>query len=176
MIDQPENNPHRKGGMIMLIIAWTIIFIGLIWFFSAWSDKQENPNRGLQVQAREGELTLLRNRSGHYITEGEINGEKVTFLLDTGATQVALSKTLARKLKLKLRGNVSLQTANGMTAGSMTRLDSVRIGTIEQRDVSAVVTDGIDDGMVLLGMSFLKKLEILQKNDKLILKTNRVNE
>lgn len=160
----------------MLIIAWAIIFIGLIWYFGGWLEQQENPNKGQQLQVQSGELILLPNRSGHYVVDGEINGEVVTFLLDTGATQVALSKKLAQKLGLKSRGSVSLQTANGMVVGFMTRLDSVRVGTIEQHNVSAVVTEGMSDDMVLLGMSFLKKLEIIQKNDKLILKLNSVNQ
>jgi aspartyl protease family protein len=169
-MDAPENNPFRKNGMIMLIIAWVVIFFGLFLYFGNWTEKQENPNKGGPLQTQAGELVLLPNRAGHYVVDGEINGEKVRFLLDTGATEVALSQSLAQQLHLRSQGSISLQTANGTVAGFLTRLDSVRLGTIEQHNVSAVVTKGMRDDTVLLGMSFLKRLEITQKNDRLILK------
>ncbi len=165
-----NSNPHRRTGMTMLVIAWLLVFAGIYWFFNGWYIRQTNPNPQGALQSQTGEVILQRNRAGHYVADGEINGAPVTFLLDTGATQVAMSAKLASQLGLRRGANVTVQTANGMAQGFTTRLDSVRLGFIEVNNVSAIVSDGMDDGMVLLGMSFLKQLEFTQRNDQLILK------
>jgi aspartyl protease family protein len=163
-------NPHGRGGKIMLTIAWLLIIGGLYWFFNGWEEKQINPNTARVLDQQQGELTLVRNRAGHYVAEGEINGRHVTFLLDTGATWVALPTGLARELGLKRGAAITLQTANGAAVGYQTRLDSVRLGPIEMRDVGALVADGMDADTVLLGMNFLKRLEFTQRGEQLILK------
>lgn len=163
--------PHG-GGAMMLVIGWLIIIAIVFWLFYGWSERQANPNRVL-VSAPGGEIVLQRNRAGQYVADGEVNGERVTFLLDTGATQVALSAVLARKLGLKRGPSVTLQTAAGPVRGYAARLDSVRLAGIEMRDVGALVSDGLEPGLVLLGMNFLKRLEMIQRGDQLILKPMR---
>ena len=163
-------NPFRRSGMVMLAIAWLLIIGALYWFFSGWEAQQTNPNTARVLNQQQGELTLMRNRAGHYVAAGEINGRRVTFLLDTGATWVALPTGLARELGLKRGAAITLQTANGTTVGYQTRLDSVRLGPIEMRDVAALVADGMDADTVLLGMNFLRRLEFTQRGDQLILK------
>jgi aspartyl protease family protein len=168
-MEQPQN-PHRRSGVAMLIIAWVLVFGLAYWFFSGWEARQYNPNPQALLQKQSGEVTLKRNREGHYVAEGEINGTRVAFLLDTGATQVALPVSLARRLELKHGPAVTLSTANGTVIGYETRLQSVRLGSIEMHDVGAVVTDGMANGTVLLGMTFLKHLEFAQREDRLILR------
>ena len=163
-------NPYRRGGRWMLAAAWMLILGGLYWYFSAWTSAQNNPNTAAVLDAQQGELTLLRNRAGHYVADGEINGRRVSFLLDTGATEVALPVAIARELGLKRGAAVTVQTANGAGAGFETRLNRVRVGPIEMRDVTAIVGDGIADDTVLLGMSFLKRVEFTQRGDRLILR------
>ena len=165
-----NTNPHSRSGKIMLTIAWLLIMGGVYWFFSGWEAQQVNPNTARVLNQQQGELTLERNRAGHYVAEGEINGGHVTFLLDTGATWVALPTRLARELGLQRGAAVTLQTANGTTVGYQTRLASVRVGPVELRDVAALISDGIDDATVLLGMSFLKRVEFTQRGEQLILK------
>lgn len=163
-------NPFRRSGTVMLFITWMLILGGLYWYFNGWEEQQVNPNPARVLNAQQGELTLVRNRAGHYVAEGEINGRRVTFLLDTGATWVALPTSLARELGLKRGAAITLQTANGSAVGYQTRLDSVRLGPIDLRDVAALVADGMDAGTVLLGMSFLKRVEFTQRGDQLILR------
>jgi len=157
------------GGAGMLIIGWLIIIGIVFWVFHGWSERQANPNQAL-VSMPTGEVVLQRNRAGQYVADGEINGRRVTFLLDTGATQVALSTQLARELGLKRGAVVTLQTAAGPARGYAVRLDSVRLAGIEMRDVGALVSDGLAPEMVLLGMNFLKRVEMIQRGDQLILK------
>lgn len=166
-------NPHRRSGTVMLAIAWLLIIGGLYWYFSAREAREANPNTLAVLGHQQGDLTLARNRAGHYVAEGEINGRRVIFLLDTGATWVALPLALGRELGLKRGAAVTLQTANGPAAGYQTRLASVRLGPLELRDVAAVMADGLDADAVLLGMSFLKRVEFTQRDGALILRPLR---
>jgi aspartyl protease family protein len=172
IIDPRLSIRRAGGGAMMLVIGWLIVIGIVFWVFHDWSERQSNPNRAL-VSVPTGEVVLQRNRAGQYVAEGEINGAGVTFLLDTGATQVALSTQLARELGLKLGPSVTLQTAAGPTRGYMVRLDSVRLAGFEMRDVGALVSGGLEPGLVLLGMNFLKRLEMIQRGDQLILKPMR---
>ncbi len=163
-------NPHSGSGKTMLVIAWLLIMGGVYWYFNGWEAREANPNTARVLNQQQGDLTLERNRAGHYVAEGGINGRRVTFLLDTGATWVAMPLALGRELGLKRGAAVTLQTANGASVGYQTRLDRVQLGPLELRDVAAVMADGLDADTVLLGMSFLKRVEFTQRDGKLILR------
>jgi len=165
-----NSNPFSGRGKVMLAIAWVLILGGLYWYFSARQAHDANPNTASALNLQRGDLTLARNRAGHYVADGEINGKRVTFLLDTGATWVAVPLALARELGLKRGAAVTLQTANGAAVGYQTRLARVRLGPLELADVSAVMSGGLDQDVVLLGMSFLKRVEFTQRGDQLILR------
>jgi aspartyl protease family protein len=165
-----NSNPFSGGGKFMLGVAWLLILGGLYWYFSDREARETNPNTALALSRQQGEVTLLRNRAGHYTADGEINGRRVTFLLDTGATWVALPLALGRELGLSRGAAVTLQTANGPATGYQTRLDRVRLGPLEMRDVGAVMSDGLDADTVLLGMSYLRRVEFTQREDQLILR------
>ena len=115
-------------------------------------------------------MILDRNRAGHYVANGFINGSSVTFLLDTGATDVAVPETLASSLGLKKGLPFVSQTANGTVTSWRTRLDEVRIGTIVLTDVRASILPSMTGMDVLLGMSFLKQLELVQRGETLTLR------
>jgi len=168
---QPARNvTARSSGLWLMFIVWLSVFGGAYAWFHQWDAAQVNPNTAASMPATGGEVTLQRNRSGHYMADGMINGTGVTFMLDTGATQVALPMRTARALGLQLGEAVQLRTANGDTIGYRTRLDRVRLGPIELRGVAAVATDGMDGEVVLLGMSFLKRVEFAQRGDRLTLR------
>ncbi len=154
----------------MLAAAWVALFAMVYLWFHDWNADQINPNRAASLQVTGNEVTLQRNRGGHYVADGAINGAPVTFMLDTGATQVALSLATAKTLGLALGEPVRLRTANGETDGFRTRLDRVRLGPIELPDVAAVASAGIDPEMVLLGMSFLQRVEFSQRGGQLTLR------
>jgi aspartyl protease family protein len=168
-----DPNPFGGGGKIMLTAAWLLILAGLYWYFSVREARETNPNTVIALNRQQGELTLLRNRSGHYVADGEINGRPVTFLLDTGATWVALPLALGRELGLKRGAAVTLQTANGPATGYQARLDRVRLGPLELTDVGAIMSDGLDADVVLLGMSFLNRVEFTQSDGRLSLRSAR---
>ena len=161
------------GLFTMLALAWVSLLALGVFFFGDLLDKQHNPNQSLQTRYTEGgvrEVVLQRNKFGHYVTSGEINGMPVTFILDTGATGVAIPAKIARTLGLKRGRAFPTQTANGTSTSYMTMLDRVSVGAIEQREVAAGITPGLQMDEVLLGMSFLKHIEFTQKGNTLVLR------
>ena len=115
------------------------------------------PSTGGRAQA-----TLAADARGHFLTTGQINGQSVQFLVDTGASMISMNASEARRLGVNYlkgeRGYAS--TANGPAAVYKVRLDSVRVGDISITDVEALVHDGNALPLVLLGMSFLNRLEM----------------
>jgi aspartyl protease family protein len=99
----------------------------------------------------------------------------VTFLLDTGATQVALSAVLADRLGLRRGAPMSSLTANGYVKSWLTRLDRVELGPFLMRDVQAAILPSMPSDEVLLGMNFLKHLELTQKGSELFIKAPQPN-
>ena len=110
-MQQSTNSPQeeqKKIGAIMLALMWLGVFAIMGFLFSDILDNQNNPNQSAQTQSLSGnvkELVLQRNRMGHYVANGSINSQPVTFMLDTGATDVSIPATIAHKLNLKTRTN-----------------------------------------------------------------------
>ncbi len=160
-------------GRGMAVVAWLVLLGMLTVFFQGKLADQQNPNRDVySTRAEDGrvEVVLQRNRMGHYVADGSINGVAVTFLLDTGATGVAMSPGLAQQVGAPRGQAVMTRTANGNVEGYLTRLRSVQLGAIEQNNVRASVAPGLAIDEVLLGMSFLKNLEMIQRGETLTLR------
>lgn len=157
----------------MQALAWISLLALAVFFFQDLLDRQYNPNETPEVGVSEDgayEVILERNRYGHYVADGAINGQPVTFMLDTGATMVALPAHLAAKLGIQRGRALQFQTANGVARGFAARLDEVALGPITLRDVDAGITQGLRGDEVLLGMSFLKHIEFTQRGDTLTLR------
>lgn len=125
---------------------------------------------------REATLRILRNSSGMYAITGAINGQLVEFLVDTGATLVALNSQLAKKLGINYRvtgqlANVS--TASGMASAYRVKLNSVKAGAIEVKNVDAVIIEGAHPNIALMGMSFLNQITMLNDAGVLVLTQRR---
>lgn len=167
---------QKRMGLTMQALAW-LVFLALgVFFFSDVLDKQHNPNQSLQTRyGEEGmrEVILQRNKFGHYVTSGTINGKPVVFMLDTGATGVAIPAAIASRLGIERGRAFPTQTANGMSTSYAAILESVSVGDIELRDVRAGITPGLQTSEILLGMSFLKHIEFTQRGDTLILRQYR---
>jgi aspartyl protease family protein len=166
-------NEHKKMGTGMYVLAW-LAFMGLlVFYFQDVLDQQHNPNQQTATSyAQDGirEVILQRNRHGHYVTSGKINGQDVVFMLDTGATGVALPARVADRLNIKRGQAYRTQTANGTATAYATRLDRVSVGDIELPNIAAGISPGLQTDEVLLGMSFLKHIEFTQRGDTLILR------
>jgi aspartyl protease family protein len=164
---------QKKIGAIMFAMMWAGIFVVLALFFSNIIDKQNNPNQSASTLSLTGgikELVLQRNRQGHYVANGSINSQPVTFMLDTGATDVAIPESIARKLNLEPGPVATYQTANGPVNVNLTRLDNISLGDISLSNIRATINPGYKSDEILLGMSFLKHLEFSQRGNTLTLR------
>lgn len=168
--DSPPEQPLGGG---MIIAAWIGLLIVLVMVFNNVLDKRDNPNQnvaGHVTQEGVNEVTLRRNPMGHYLASGEINDHPVRYLLDTGATMVAVPEQLASELGLERGQRMTVNTANGLASAWSTRIDTVRLGNIELHNVYASINPGMQSDEILLGMSFLRKLEFTQRGNELTLR------
>jgi aspartyl protease family protein len=166
-----DDTPSRIG-RAMVFAAWVVGIALLVMLFNGVIERRVNPNPDPVAQVGHAgvpEVVLQRNRAGHYVAGGRINGQPVVFMVDTGATDVALPLALARRLDLPLWPGGISETANGRVETWRTRLDSVDLGGIVLRDVRASVLPNMP-GEVLLGMSYLKHLELIQQGGTLTLR------
>ena len=116
-------------------------------------------------------ITLRADRAGHFFADGSINGKPVRFLLDTGATTVALCRADAERLGIDYRRGrpVVAETANGLGRGWRVTLASVSIGGTTLHDVEADVTDS-SMSVALLGMTFLNHFDMQRQGATLVLR------
>jgi aspartyl protease family protein len=118
-------------------------------------------------------LSIARDARGHFETEGRIEGQRIGFMVDTGASVIALNETSAARFGLRPSRNdykASVATANGNVRAAPTRLAMVDIGGIVVRDVDAIVLPDEALSENLLGLSFLSKLKRFEyANGKLVL-------
>lgn len=129
-------------------------------------------NQGGYSTPERQRLIVARGRGGHYWVTGSINGNTVPFLLDTGASSVALNATQAKRLGIDFIGTgrpMQVTTASGVERGWQVSLRSVKVGAIEVLGVEAVVLEGNFPTDALLGMSFLNRIGWRQEQDSLIL-------
>ncbi|ROL71343.1 aspartyl protease [Pseudomonas chlororaphis] len=172
-----SQQPGKRAGRVMLIMAWVAGLFLATRFFGEWEQRQENPNAVVTSQHHGDyiEVKLVGNGQGHFVASGQINGQPADFMLDTGATDVAIPTDLAERLGLERGAPVTLSTANGRTEGYRTRLERLQLGEIVLRDVRALVVPGLGGEQVLMGMSALKQLEFTQRGGTLLLRqtTNR---
>ena len=120
-----------------------------------------------------GAQAHLISNGGTYSVSGTINGRMTTFLVDTGASYVTMSANRAKSLGLDFDNarKIMVNTANGKTTAHVFNAKSVKIGGIELNDIEAAVIHNMPDDKVLLGMSYLSKVEMQQKNGLMILKS-----
>ncbi len=160
----------------MIIAAWIVVLGLLTFFFSDWLERERNPNRQVLSRIAEDgatEVVLQRNRWGHYVSSGRINGETVEFLVDTGAIDVSVPGSLADRLGLKRGMPTTYQTANGNITGYRTHIERLELGNLVLLDVPASINPAYTEDDILLGMSVLKRLEFTQRGDTLTLRPLR---
>ena len=118
--------------MMFTVSGWILGFLLLALIFSKVVDYQSNPNQSVATSqsSQFKEIVLERNRYGHYVFDGEINGKSVTFLVDTGATEISIPANLQTYLQLKAGRSFSVSTANGVVSVYSTRLDELKLGKI----------------------------------------------
>lgn len=104
---------------------------------------------------------IAMDSRGHFVTKAKMNGRNEEVLVDTGATYVAINESLARRLGIRLKDSdfkYKVRTANGITHAAAAIIDEIQIGRVRVQNVQASVSRDDALNTVLLGMSFLKKL------------------
>ena len=119
---------------------------------------------------RGSRIVLTAGSGGHFVASGAINGRAVQFMVDTGATSVAMGAAEAERLGIDYRnGQIARgRTANGTVTAYIVKLASVRIGDVEIHDVDASVLPA-SAGPILLGNSYLSRFQMTRYNDQLVL-------
>ncbi len=164
-------NPKRTGTG-MMAAACIIGLVLMTLFFGEVEERQRNPNQSPEsrLAGKVVEVDLERNRQGHYVVTGEINGTPVEFLLDTGATDVVVPGTVANQLGLRRGARGRAMTANGLVTVYRTTIDRLSIGDIALHDVRASINPAMPPPAILLGMTALKQIEFVQRGDSLTLR------
>lgn len=157
----------RRLGAIFLIIGWLILIslVALLVNFSMFRTKAPLINTteaGTQV-------IIYRDNDYHFRIDGSINGIAVTFLIDTGATSIAIPSSIADNANLPKLSEVGTETANGNSIGYLTKISKLDIGTIKFENATAIIIPTMNSNQVLLGMNILQHLNIQQTKDTLII-------
>ena len=149
----------------------------LTFFFGGVEENRRNPNSDptALIQPESIEVPLKRNRQGHYLLVGQINGEDVEFLLDTGATDVVVPASTARRLGLPYGIRGRAMTANGPVTIYQTRIDELHLGKIRLTNIDASINPNME-GAILLGMTALGQIEFSQRADTLTLKQTALKQ
>jgi aspartyl protease family protein len=119
---------------------------------------------------RRGSVILYPERGGHFFADGLINGVSVRFMVDTGATTIAMSSAAASRIGLdyrKLGRPGAASTASGFVRTYNLKLNTVQIGEITLHNVDAGVVEGNHPTEILLGMSFLGQLDMKRDSEKM---------
>jgi len=119
------------------------------------------------------EFHIYRDVRGMYRTVGSINGLPVNFLVDTGASAIAMNASQARRLGIDylVEGSSTyVTTASDVIRAFKVKLEVVKTGPVELRNVDAVIMEGAQPDEVLLGMSYLGRLEMTNEDNRLILR------
>ncbi len=173
-INRDQNEQEVTSiGKFMFFGMWIGLLGLLSLFFYNWESSEFNPNQAIdsKINVRgQTELVLTANRHNQYIANGFINNTPVVFLLDTGANNVSIPAHIAEKIGLKRGRQLRFETANGIAIGYQTKINKIKLGGIELENISASINPNVKFDEVLLGMSFLKHLELVQKNRTLTLR------
>jgi len=173
MPESTNKPPGKQLGQGMLAICFILGLGALTFFFDGQLGKQYNPNQAPLLSIDEqGARTvqLKQNRQGHYVASGAINDVDVIFLLDTGATDVAIPESIAQAAGLRPGLSTLATTANGRVNVFETTVNRLSLGNILLTNVSASITPSMPGNTILLGMSALRQVEFTQRGDVLTLK------
>lgn len=165
-------DPSQRFGHWFLWLAWCGIIALGYWFFDGQLTEQHNPNQQPSSStSRDGErrVELIANPAGHYVGTLYANGVATTFMLDTGATTIAVPAAVADKLGMKAGRSYQVDTANGTTTAYQSQIQHLQLGSIALHDLPATIVPAMQGNEILLGMSALKHLEFTQRDKTLTL-------
>lgn len=157
---------------LMPVAVVFLCLLGALWWgFDTWIEHRRYPNSGLTARAgAPTRIVLEASRGGHYFVPGEINGHRIRFLIDTGASGIGVPGHLAEQLGLERGMRVPVTTAAGTTHAYATRIETIAIGGIRLHNLRGLIIPAMQSDTVLLGMSFLEHVDFRQNNGRFIMR------
>ncbi|MEQ6203466.1 TIGR02281 family clan AA aspartic protease [Sulfitobacter sp. HNIBRBA2951] len=152
-------NRDGIGKMMQQAMIWGFLFLGVIAGYGLWNDVQRQATNDQMLQLGNGQIIVPRQADGHYYLTLELNGTRIPFVVDTGATDMVLTRADAARAGLEpdtLNFIGRANTANGVVQTAPVRIGTVRLGDVTDTDVRASVNGG-EMGGSLLGMGYLEK-------------------
>jgi len=157
-------NRGKLGKTMQYAAVWGLIFIGAIAAVGLWTDIRDNVTPSQSYIEGLATVEVPRSRDGHYYLVLDIDGTPIDFVIDTGASDVVLSLSDARKLGINTDdlffGGIA-NTANGQVRTARVRLNNVSLGEITDLSIGASVNQGEMDKS-LLGMSYLQRFSKIE--------------
>ncbi|MCY1125504.1 TIGR02281 family clan AA aspartic protease [Frigidibacter sp. RF13] len=161
---------QRTSQTLQQVLIWAFLFAGLVAGYGLWPDIQRALNPRSAV-SRDGSLELSRARDGHFYVDAQVNGQRITLLIDTGASDIVLSKADAAHIGIDpatLSFDGIADTANGPVPTARVQIDEILLGPYNDSAVRARVNGGeMTDS--LLGMSYLRNFSMRIEGDRLLL-------
>jgi len=150
----------------MIVGVWVLLLAFGSYFGQKWLDKRNRGQIPINVSRPDGRLSieLEADQLGHYLVLAQVNGQPVTFLVDTGASGVSIPGEIATNLGLKPGLSYPVNTANGTITVRSTRIERLSIGQISLENVQASINSSMDGEVGLLGMTFLRHFELVQSD------------
>lgn len=152
------SNRESRSRLVQQAMIWGFIFVGAIAVVGLWDDIRSTVRPMQSVNEDSGQIILPRQPDGHYHLAAQVNGITVEFVVDTGASQIVLTREDAQRIGLDtadLAFTGRAQTANGMVRTAPVRLETLSVGGFTDRNLRAVVNES-DLFQSLLGMSYLQ--------------------
>lgn len=165
----PDTASAIGGWMIALL--WIMALAAGSFAAQIWLEKRDSAREGVIISGNGTQVfKATSDRFGQFAIAGTANGQKVSFLVDTGASGISIPQGIADQLGLRPGRAFSVNTANGVTTVYATVLDSLQIGPHIQNSVQAHINPSMDGDLALLGMSFLRHYELVQREGVLMIK------
>lgn len=166
---RPQSAPGARApgqtGLVPMLLFWFVV-MGLLYALMTHYLKPKSA----QVLAN-GDLVIARARDGHFYAPGTVNGQPVTFIVDTGASLVSVSEAVARAAGLRGGVPTTFHTANGSQPGRVVNGVTVALGDARVTNVRVGVGLRMgDDQQALLGQSFLAKFDIAMTQNQMVLR------
>lgn len=153
----------------MIILGWALLFAVVMYFFHHMFYVPEVSRSMAFVEDGRKKVSIEADAFGHYSSHGNINGVPVVFVLDTGASEVALPREVANAAGLELGRELEARTANGTARAWATRIERLEFAGLGFRNVKAIVLENMDEEMVLFGMNAIRGLDMAQSGGVLVL-------
>ena len=170
----PENNSSKKAPSAGAGLRWGPLAILLFWLvvmgalYAVMRQVLKPPPLTVSVS---GELVIPRARDGHFYAQGQVHGQPVTFLVDTGASLVVVSQEFARTAGMAPGEATTFRTASGELQGRIVKGVTVSVGPASVSGTRVGVgLVGSDPAMALLGQSFLSRFDIVLSGDRMVLR------